>query len=113
MQERSNHKDYKVFSGLVGDGEAQGGEIWEAANTAHKYQLDNLVVFMDYNGLQIDGPCDQVMPNRDLGEKFRAFGFEVIEIDGHNMEEICATLEKMLCIKERQAEMYLCTYHQR
>ena len=90
---KMNHKDYKVFS-VVGDGEAQEGEIWEAANTAHKYQLDNLIVFMDYNGLQIDGPCDQVMPNRDLGEKFRAFGFEVIEIDGHNMEEICATLEK-------------------
>ena len=71
MQEKLNHKDYKVFS-VVGDGEAQEGEIWEAANTAHKYQLDNLIVFMDYNGLQIDGPCDQVMPNRDLGEKFRA-----------------------------------------
>ena len=95
---KMNHKDYKVFS-VVGDGEAQEGEIWEAANTAHKYQLDNLIVFMDYNGLQIDGPCDQVMPNRDLGEKFRAFGFEVIEIDGHNMEEICATLEKCYASK--------------
>ena len=92
---KMNHKDYKVFS-VVGDGEAQEGEIWEAANTAHKYQLDNLIVFMDYNGLQIDGPCDQVMPNRDLGEKFRAFGFEVIEIDGHNMEE---TLEKCYASK--------------
>lgn len=95
---KMNHKDYKVFS-VVGDGEAQEGEIWEAANTAHKYQLDNLIVFMDYNGLQIDGPCDQVMPNRDLGEKFRAFGFEVIDIDGHNMEEICATLEKCYASK--------------
>ena len=96
---KMNHKDYKVFS-VVGDGEAQEGEIWEAANTAHKYQLDNLIVFMDYNGLQIDGPCDQVMPNGDLGEKFRAFGFEVIEIDGHNMEEICATLEKCYASKD-------------
>ena len=95
---KMNHKDYKVFS-VVGDGEAQEGEIWEAANTAHKYQLDNLIVFMDYNGLQIDGPCDQVMPNRDIGEKFRAFGFQVIEIDGHNMEEICATLEKCYASK--------------
>ena len=69
---KMNHKDYKVFS-VVGDGEAQEGEIWEAANTAHKYQLDNLIVFMDYNGLQIDG---------------------------HNMEEICATLEKCYASKD-------------
>ena len=56
---------------VVGDGEAQEGEIWEAANTAHKYKLDNLVVFVDYNNLQIDGTCDEVMPNIDLGVKFK------------------------------------------
>ena len=88
-----DHKDYKVFC-VVGDGESQEGEIWEAANTAHKYKLDNLIVFVDCNNLQLDGTCDEVMPNGDLGEKFRAFGWETLEIDGHSMEEIVATLDK-------------------
>ena len=72
-----DHKDYKVFC-VVGDGESQEGEIWEAANTAHKYKLDNLIVFVDNNNLQLDGTCDEVMPNGDLGEKFRAFGWETL-----------------------------------
>lgn len=95
---KTDKKDYKVFC-IVGDGEAQEGEIWEAANTASKYQLDNLIMFVDHNNLQIDGTCDEVMPNRDLGKKFEAFGWETIEIDGHNMEEICATLEKCYASK--------------
>ena len=95
---KMNKKDYKVFC-VVGDGEAQEGEIWEAANTAHKYELDNLIVFVDFNNLQIDGTCDQVMPNGDLGEKFKSFGWEVMKIDGHNMEEICATLDKCYASK--------------
>ncbi len=90
---KMDKKDYKVFC-VVGDGESQEGEIWEAANTAHKYKLDNLIMFMDFNNLQIDGTCDVVMPNGDLGKKFEAFGWETIEIDGHNMEEIVATLDK-------------------
>ena len=79
---------------VVGDGEAQEGEIWEAANTAHKYGLDNLIVFVDNNNLQLDGTCDEIMPNGDLGEKFRAFGWEVLELDGHSMEEITASIDK-------------------
>ena len=90
---KMDKKDYQVYV-VVGDGEAQEGEIWEAANTAHKYKLDNLVVFLDINNLQLDGTTDEVMPNGDLGKKFDAFGFEVIELDGHNMEEIVAALEK-------------------
>ena len=86
-------KDYQVYV-VVGDGEAQEGEIWEAANTAHKYELDNLVVFLDINNLQLDGTTDEVMPNGDLRAKFEAFGFEVIELDGHNMAEIVAALDK-------------------
>ena len=88
-----DHKDYKVFC-VVGDGETQEGEIWEAANTAHKYGLDNLIVFVDNNNLQLDGTCDEIMPNGDLGEKFRAFGWEVLELDGHSMEEITASIDK-------------------
>ena len=88
-----DQKDYKVFC-VVGDGEAQEGEIWEAANTAHRYQLDNVIVFLDDNGLQLDGPTEEIMPNGDLGEKFRAFGWEVLYADGHDMEDLVASIEK-------------------
>ena len=92
-------KSYNVYC-AVGDGEAQEGEIWEAANTAHKYGLDNLIVFVDYNNLQIDGTCDEVMPNGDLGKKFEAFGWENIVVeDGNDMEQICAAIEKALASK--------------
>lgn len=98
MAGKMDKKDYKVFC-VLGDGEAQEGEIWEAANTAHKYGLDNLIAFVDYNNLQLDGTCDEVMPNGDLGEKFKAFGWETIEIDGHSMEEIVAALDKCYASK--------------
>ena len=94
MVAKADKKAYRVFV-VVGDGECQEGEIWEAAQTANKYKLDNLIVFVDNNNLQIDGTCDEVMPNIDLGKKFEAFGFETIRIDGHNMEEIVATLDKV------------------
>ena len=77
----------------IGDGESQEGEIWEAANTAHKYGLDNLIVFVDDNNLQIDGTCDEVMPNIHLGKKFEAFGFDSYEIDGNDMNQIVAAIE--------------------
>jgi len=96
---KMDKKDYNVYV-AVGDGEAQEGEIWEAANTAHKYGLDNLIVFVDYNNLQIDGTCDEVMPNGDLGKKFEAFGWENIVVeDGNDMEQICAALDKALASK--------------
>ena len=85
---------FLIAACVVGDGEAQEGEIWEAANTAHKYGLDNLIVFVDYNNLQLDGTCDEIMPNGDLGEKFKAFGWETLELDGHSMEEIVACIDK-------------------
>ena len=61
MAAKMDRKDYKVFC-VVGDGEAQEGEIWEAANTASKYRLDNLITFVDFNNLQLDGACDEIMP---------------------------------------------------
>ena len=85
-------KDYRVFV-VIGDGESQEGEIWEAAQVCNKYQLDNLVVFCDYNNLQLDGTCDEVMPVLDLAKKFEAFGFETYDINGNSMEEIVATLD--------------------
>jgi transketolase len=92
------HKDYRVFV-AVGDGEAQEGEIWEAAQTANKYQLDNLIVFVDNNNLQLDGITDEVMPNINLGKKFEAFGFETYEIDGHDMGQILDTFDKIRMTK--------------
>ena len=85
-------KDYRVFV-VIGDGESQEGEIWEAAQVCNKYQLDNLVVFCDYHNLQLDGTCDEVMPVLDLAKKFEAFGFETYDINGNSMEEIVATLD--------------------
>lgn len=87
-------REYRVFS-LLGDGECQEGQIWEAAQTAVKYQLDNLVVFVDNNRLQIDGTTDEVMPLQDIEKKFQAFGFETKRIDGHSMEAIVETLDEV------------------
>lgn len=75
---------------LLGDGELQEGLIWEAAMSAAHNQLDNLVGILDWNGLQIDGKNDDVMTVSPVDEKFRAFGWNVINIDGHNFKEIFA-----------------------
>jgi transketolase len=91
---KRDEKEYRVFS-LLGDGECQEGQIWEAAQTAVKYRLDNLVVFVDNNRLQIDGTTDEVMPLQDIEKKFQAFGFETKRIDGHSMEEIVETLDEV------------------
>ena len=87
-------KNSRVFA-VLGDGECQEGEVWEAAQTANKYKLDNLIVFVDKNNLQIDGTTDEVMPVLDLGEKFKAFGFEVYNIDGNDMNQILQTLDEI------------------
>ena len=84
--------DYKVYA-VVGDGECQEGIVWEAAMAAAHYKLDNLCVLLDYNGLQIDGTNDQVMGLGNIVEKFKAFGFECFEVDGHNIEEIDKAIE--------------------
>lgn len=98
LMAKRDKKEYRVFV-VVGDGECQEGEIWEAAQTANKYGLDNVIVFVDNNNLQIDGTCDEVMPNIDLGKKFEAFGFEKYEIDGNNMEEMVETFDKIRTAK--------------
>ncbi|MEY8304017.1 transketolase [Anaerosalibacter bizertensis] len=82
-----DNKDYKVYA-LIGDGEAQEGIIWEAAMLAAHYKLDNLIVFLDHNGLQIDGKNKDIMNIEPVDEKFKAFGWHVISIDGHDFEEI-------------------------
>lgn len=89
---------YRVYV-MIGDGETEEGQIWEAAMTSSHYSLDNLTVFLDHNGLQIDGPVDQVMSPLPISEKWRAFGWEVIEVDGHNIEEIWKACQKAYTIK--------------
>ena len=91
---KRDNRDYRVFA-MLGDGECDEGQIWEALMEAPHYKLDNLIVFVDNNKLQLDGTCDEIMPNIDLGKRFEAFGYEVFYIDGHNMEEIVATLDKI------------------
>ena len=79
--------DSKVVA-LMGDGELQEGQVWEAAMTAAHYRLNNLTAFVDYNNLQIDGRVDEIMDVAPIGEKFASFGWEVAEIDGHCFDEI-------------------------
>ncbi len=78
---------------LIGDGEMQEGQIWEAAMTASHYKLDNLTAILDYNGLQIDGPVNQIKSVEPVAEKWRAFGWEVKEIDGHDLRQIIEALD--------------------
>ena len=91
-------KTYNVFC-AVGDGETNEGEIWEACGTAHKYGLDNLIVFVDWNNLQLDGTCEEIMPLLDLKKKFEAFGFEAVEIDGNDMGEMVEALDALMASK--------------
>jgi len=79
---------------MIGCGESQEGQVWEAAMSAAHYKLDNLVVLQDYNGRQIDGTNEEVMSVNPLAEKWRAFGWSVQEIDGHEMPEILAALSQ-------------------
>lgn len=86
-------KDYRVFV-LMGDGESEEGQVWEAAMAAAHYRLDNLTVFLDHNRLQIDGPVEEVLSPEPLDEKFRAFGWHVVDIDGHAFSEISAAVDE-------------------
>jgi len=91
---------WRVYA-LLGDGELQEGMVWEAAMTASHYKLDNLVAFVDNNGLQIDGRCVDVMCVDPIPDKFAAFGWNVIDIDGHSMPEITDALERAEAHKGR------------
>ncbi|KOA19617.1 transketolase 2 [Clostridium homopropionicum DSM 5847] len=86
-------KDYRVFS-LLGDGELQEGQVWEAAMAAAQFKLDNLTAFVDFNGLQIDGRTQDVMSPEPIDKKFKAFGWHVISIDGHDFEAIINAIEE-------------------
>lgn len=80
-------KEYRVYC-ILGDGEIEEGQIWEAAMASNKYKLDNLCIIIDNNNLQIDGTIEEVMSSYPINEKFKSFGFNVIEIEGHNINQI-------------------------
>ena len=87
ISSKLDNKDYRVYC-IMGDGEIEEGQVWEAAMASNKYKLDNLCVIVDNNNLQIDGTIEEVMSSYPIDEKFRSFGFNVINIDGNNTEEI-------------------------
>ena len=80
-------KDVNVYS-VLGDGEIEEGQVWEAMMFAHQYKLDNLCIIIDCNGLQIDGPCSEVMSAEPIDEKVKAFGFEVVTVDGNDFDDL-------------------------
>ena len=88
-----NRKKNNVYV-ILGDGEIQEGQIWEAAMTAAHYKLNNVIAFLDYNKMQIDGVNDDVMTVKPVDKKFKAFGWNVQVIDGHNFDEIIDAIEK-------------------
>jgi len=90
---RLDNKSHRIYA-LLGDGELQEGQVWEAALTAAKYRLDNLTVIIDRNGIQQDGLTEQIMPLEPLAAKWKAFNWNVTQIDGYNFEQIIDALEK-------------------
>jgi len=97
---RLNEARWKVYV-MLGDGEIQEGQVWEAAMAAAHYKLGNLTAFLDHNGLQIDGPVDEVMSPSPVDEKWRAFGWHVIGIDGHDISQILSAVKEASRINDR------------
>ena len=93
-------KDYRVYT-ILGDGESEEGQVWEAAMFASHYHLDNLVAIVDWNGLQIDGTVEEVMNPTPHNLKFAAFGWNVISIDAHDFDQIEAALAKAREVKDK------------
>ncbi|MBZ4645920.1 MAG: transketolase [Petroclostridium sp.] len=93
-----NQKDFYTYV-LLGDGEIQEGIVWEAAMSAAKFKADNLIAILDNNNVQLDGTVDEIMPMGDIGAKWKAFGWNVIHIDGHNVEEIYDAIQQAKAVK--------------
>jgi len=95
---RMQNKSYHVYT-LLGDGETQEGQIWEAAMATSHFKIDNLTAILDYNDVQLDGPTHQVMEIAPVPEKWRDFGWQTIECNGHNVAELLAAFDKALAVK--------------
>ncbi|MGA3085381.1 MAG: transketolase [Thermodesulfobacteriota bacterium] len=93
-------RNYRVYV-LLGDGECQGGIVWEGINACAKFGLANLTAIVDYNKVQLDGPVQEIMPMEPFNDKWRSFRWNVIEIDGHSIGQILASLDQAHYVKER------------
>ena len=98
LSSKLDHAGFRVYC-LLGDGEIEEGQIWEAAMTAAHYKLDNLCVIIDNNNLQIDGEIRDVMNPYPIADKFKSFGFNVFEVDGHNMQDLIEVFNKAKKVK--------------
>ena len=98
LSAKVNGKDYRVYT-VIGDGESEEGQVWEAAMFAAHYDLDNLVCVVDWNGLQIDGAITEVMDPTPHDKKFEAFGWHVISVDGHDFEQIASAFAEARTVK--------------
>ncbi len=101
-------KDYHVYT-ILGDGELQEGQVWEATMFAAHYHLDNLTAFVDLNGLQIDGKITDVMSPLPVDEKFKAFNWHVINVNGHNVEELYNAICEAKTVKEKPSVIIMKT----
>ena len=97
---KMDNKNYRVYC-ILGDGEIEEGQVWEAAMASNKYKLDNLCVIVDNNNLQIDGTIEEVMSSYPIDEKFKSIGFQVINIDGHNIQEIIDAFDVAKNVKDK------------
>jgi transketolase len=97
---KQQQRDNRVYI-LMGDGECDSGQLWEAAMTAGKYQLDNITAIVDRNNCQIDGNCDEIMPLEPLGDRFAAFGWHVFEADGHDIDSLLNAIEAAAHVKNK------------
>ena len=100
LSAKLDKKTFRVYA-LLGDGEIEEGQVWEASMAAAHYKLDNLTAFLDHNGLQIDGKITEVMSPEPVDKKFEAFGWNVIVIDGHNFEQIIKAVEQAKNTKDK------------
>ena len=105
---RYQNKNYRVYT-LLGDGEIQEGQVWEACMFAAHYKLDNLVVIVDNNGLQIDGSVADVMSPYPIVDKLEAFGFHVMAIDGHDFDQIDAAMNEAKTVKGKPSAIVMKT----
>jgi transketolase len=103
---KMDNKNYRVYA-VMGDGESEEGQIWEAAMFAAHYKLDNITVFLDHNHLQIDGFISKVMSPEPLDEKFKAFGWHVISINGHDFSQILNAIDEAKNTKDKPT-MIIC-----
>jgi transketolase len=108
MAAKLDKKKYRVVC-FMGDGEQNEGQVWEAYMSASKFELSNLTVVIDRNNIQIDGHTEDVMPIEPFGEKLKAFGFKVIEVDGHNIEEISGAMNMAKVTFEKPTAIVLHT----